>query len=249
MTNARPIRQVICCKWGTKFPASDVDRLYRMVRKWVSGDLHFYCVTDHPEGIDPNVRILPLPEVPVVGHRNDRGWKKLGLFAPDLGGPSGDVVYLDLDVVIVEPIDPLFEDPRPYVICKDYKALRYRHAFTGNSSVLKYRGGTLTEIHDELRALGDRVFTAYRNEQEILSDHMRRRGVLEYWPREWCVSYKHDCVHLAPLGWFKPPRIPAGAKILVFHGNPKPEDAVRGGHSKWYRHVKPAPWLADYLEV
>jgi len=42
------------------------------------------------------------------------------------------------------------------------------------------------------------------------------------------------------------PTLPDGAKIVIFHGEINPPDAINGSGGKWYRHVKPSPWLKDY---
>ena len=52
--------------------------------------------------------------------------------------------------------------------------------------------------------------------------------LVTYWPEEWCVSFKHSCLATFPLNLFQTPRLPAGAKIVVFHGNPNPPEAVVG---------------------
>lgn len=44
-------KTVICAKWGEKFPADEVNRLHRMVRRWISGPLRFVCFTDNPKGL------------------------------------------------------------------------------------------------------------------------------------------------------------------------------------------------------
>jgi hypothetical protein len=242
-----PAHQVICMKWGSKFPASDVNQLYRMVRRNLSGECAFWCVTDDAQGLLPEIQPLALPEVPVVGHRNDHGWRKLALFAPTLGGPVGKTLYLDLDVAITASLEPFFAHPGGFHIIKDYRPVRFRNHFTGNSSVFRYAAGTLADVFPDIVQLGEAIMRRYRNEQEYLSDFMRRRGDLAYWPREWCVSFKHDCVRPLPMGLWSAPRLPVGARVVVFHGRPKPSDAVAGTGSKWYRPLRPAPWLSQYL--
>ncbi|HTY93344.1 MAG TPA: glycosyltransferase [Steroidobacteraceae bacterium] len=239
--------QVICTKWGTKFPASDVNQLYRMVRRNLGGALSFWCVTDDARGLLPEIQPLALPEVPVVGHRSDHGWRKLALFAPALGGPAGPTLYLDLDVAITASLEPFFAQPGGFHIIKDYRPVRLRNHYAGNSSVFRYDAGTLDGMFADIIRLGASITRRYRNEQEYLSDFMRRRGDLAYWPREWCVSFKHDCVRSLPFGLWSPPRLPAGARVVVFHGRPKPSEAVAGAGSKWYRPLRPAPWLTQYL--
>lgn len=240
-------RQVICMKWGTKFPAEDVNRLYRMTRAAVSGELRFWCVTDNPDGIDPAISTLPLPTVPVVGDGFDRGWLKLGLFADTLQGPRGPTLFMDLDVVIVGSIDPLFELPGTFRVIKDYKPFRFRNSYTGNTSVFRYEAGQHHDLFATLISQGAAVRAKYRNEQEFLSDFMRQKGLLEYWPTVWCASFKHHCVRPLPFGLWQAPRLPVEARIVVFHGTPKPEQAIVGEGGKWYRPLRPAPWVAAYM--
>ena len=242
------VRQVVCTKWGSKFGGADVNRLYRMVRANVAGELRFVCVADNFDGLDAGIETIPLPDVPVVGDRNNRGWRKLALFAdiPELRGPT---LYLDLDVVIVDSIDDLFELDGEFRVIKDYKPVRYRHSYTGNTSCFRFNAGAHTDLLDDIARRGIAIVDDFRNEQEFMSYYMRERGLLQYWPRAWCVSYKHDCVHLMPRGLFQPPFKPDGAKIIVFHGTPKPDEAIEGAGSKWYRVVKGAPWLQRYMDV
>jgi hypothetical protein len=243
------VRNVICTKWGAKYGPDYANRLYRMVRRNLSGEYRFVCFTDDPTGLDEGIEAFELPNVPVVGHRNDHGWKKLGVLASPLADLSGSVLYLDLDVVITGDLAPFFEIDGAFRVIKDYKPFRYRHRYTGNTSVFRFQAGAHSALLDEMMGIGERVFEDFRNEQELISWYMHREGLIQYWPRAWCPSYKHDCVPLLPMGWFKKPSLPAGAKVVVFHGDPKPEDAITGGYgSKWYRLIRPAPWLADYMK-
>ena len=242
-----PFKTIVCAKWGEKFPADEVNRLHRNVQRWVSGPLRFVCFTDNPQGLAPGIDHFPLPPVPVVGHLNNRGWKKLGLLANPLGDLKGTLLYLDLDVAMVQPLDPFFDLPGAFRVIRDYKPVRYRHAFTGNTSVFRFEAGAHGDILDWIARRGEALMRDFRNEQETMSFFMKEKGILDYWPREWCASYKHDCVPAFPLNYFLPPRVPPGAKVLVFHGTPKPEEAVAGIGGKWYRPIKPAPWLKDLL--
>jgi hypothetical protein len=243
------IRQVVCMKWGDKFAADDVNRLHRRVRSHIQGDLRMLCFTDDARGIDPEVECHPLPAVPVVGDRHDRGWRKLGLFGAELAALlEGPVLYLDLDIAIVQRLESFFDWPGEFLIIKDFKPLRYRHRFSGNSSVIRFHAGAHQGLIAELLQRGARIREDFRDEQEFASDYMRRQGVLQYWPSGWCASFKHDCVRPLPLGLWQEPQLPDGAKVLVFHGCPKPDEAIIGIGSKWYRPLLPAPWLRRYLE-
>ena len=37
-----------------------------------------------------------------------------------------------------------------------------------------------------------------------------------------------------------------GSRIILFHGLPNPPEAIKGQSGKWYRHIKPSPWIKDY---
>ena len=54
-------KNIICMKWGDKFDAGYVNRLYEMVEKNITIPHRFVCFTDNGEGINPNVEIRPIP--------------------------------------------------------------------------------------------------------------------------------------------------------------------------------------------
>jgi hypothetical protein len=244
-----PVRQFICAKWGNKYPATEVNRLYRALQRVSAGPFTLHCVTDDPEGILPEVRVLPIPDLPVIGNTiTNRGWRKLSLFSPDIRAClSGPVLYLDLDVILLKTLDHFFLPDTPFAVIKDYKRFRWRNFRTGNTSVFLFHADRDYGVYDRLVDQGESVRQRFRNEQEFLTDVMWRNGMLKYWPSAWCASYKYQCVPAFPFSLWVDPSAPAGAHVLVFHGRPKPEEAVHGIGSKWYRPMRPAPWLVPHL--
>lgn len=241
--------QFVCMKWGQKYPATEVNRLQRALARVTSEPFQLYCLTDKETGIDPAVRVLPIPSLPVLGDAVlDRGWRKLTLFSPELTALRGPTVYLDLDVVLVGSPLPFFTHGAPFRVIKDYKRFRYRNHWSGNTSVFFFEAGRDYGVYARLIELGAKVRENYRNEQEFLSDCLRLRGELSYWPTAWCPSFKYHCVPPLPFSLWQAPRLPEEAKVLVFHGRPKPEEALLGTAGKWYRPAKPASWLAPFLE-
>ena len=53
-------------KWGTKYGPDYVNRLYAMVRRHLSGDFKFVCLTDDSKGIRSEVAV---PSDPAAGPR------------------------------------------------------------------------------------------------------------------------------------------------------------------------------------
>ncbi|MGY9004116.1 MAG: hypothetical protein ACKVIF_13135, partial [Rhodospirillales bacterium] len=54
---------VICMKWGNKFPPIYVNRLYAMVSRNLNSPFRFVCFTEDGDGIREEVEIQPLPEL------------------------------------------------------------------------------------------------------------------------------------------------------------------------------------------
>ena len=116
-------RYVICMKWGDKYGAEYVNRLYNMVSRHLTLDFQMVCLTDDSTGIDPAVQCYPIPEMDLPAGP-ERGWKKLTTFKPELYDLKGVALFLDIDIVIVDNIDVFFTYKAEYedsvVIIRDW---------------------------------------------------------------------------------------------------------------------------------
>jgi hypothetical protein len=173
----------------------------------------------------------------------ERGWRKLSTFTAPLADLQGPILFLDVDLLIVNSIDCFFDHLGTFCIIKDW-AKPWRK--TGNSSVYRFEANAHPDILAYFLGNIDRVKREVRNEQEYLTREMDKKGTLNYWPRDWCVSFKHSCLPTFPLNHFLVPKFPAYTKIIVFHGIPNPEEAMAGQGKNFYRQVKPTPWIADH---
>lgn len=244
-------RYIICMKWGTKYGPEYVNRLYNMVKRHLTLDFEMVCLTDDETGIDSNVRCYPIPELNLPDGLPERGWKKLTTFKPELYDLKGTALFLDIDIVIVDNIDAFFEYEAQHedsvVIIRDWKK---PWRMIGNSSVYRFKVGQNT--YPDLLSNFERNFSTIRNEvrheQAYLSNYLRQHHHLEYWDKTWCVSFKYQCMPSSAMSFIKAPTLPEGAKIIIFHGEINPPDAIKGGGGKWYRHVKPSPWLKKYWQ-
>ena len=151
-------------------------------------------------------------------------------------------MLLDLDLIIVNRIDELFELEGDFFIIKDF----IRKDSTGNSSVYRFEMGKFFDVLEYFQQNFTEIQSKYRNEQEYLSDYMKNNHSLNYWPIEWCQSFKKNCVQKGFKQFFYPPLLPQEAKIIIFHGKPNPPDALKGKSGKWYRKVLPTDWVADH---
>lgn len=239
-------KNVICMKWGTKFGAEYVNRLFKMVEMNLTIPHRFVCFTDNPEGLSDGIEVRPLPELNDDG-LPEKAWKKLGLFTNQLADLEGEALFLDLDIVIRSNIDCFFNQEGEFFIIKDWD---FPNDIIGNSSVFKFKVNSHQEIIDNFYKEGKDIRKRYKNEQAFLSHQMYNKGILKYWDKSWCVSFKRNCLQPFPLNFFKMAKEPESAKIVVFHGRPNPEQARRGFWGKGgLRYVKPVKWLDKYMEI
>jgi hypothetical protein len=82
-------------------------------------------------------------------------------------------------------------------------------------------------------------------EQIFTSRTADKAGDFVPFPDAWIASFKRDCRPPRPLNLILPPRKPAGAKVVCFHGEPKMEDAVAGYRADPLHSTRRAAWLTD----
>lgn len=234
---------IICMKWGKKYGPEYVNKLHGMISRNLTVPFILTCFTDDNSGVNPEIIIKPLPSLDLPKDTPERGWNKLSTLQENLGGLSGDVLFLDLDVVIVSNIDDLFTYPASFAIIKDTKLKR---SVTGNSSVYRFKIGEHSDILENFQNDFELVKKEHRNEQAYLSAEVYKKKKLSYWPAEWCPSFKYHCIKPWPFSYFMTPVIPLNSKIIIFHGHPEPHEAITGITHKWYRPVRPTPWVEEY---
>ncbi|XXQ54336.1 glycosyltransferase [Xenophilus aerolatus] len=242
-------RHILCMKWGTKYGPHYVNRLYAMVRRHLSGDFKFVCLTDDATGVRPEVQCLPIPPLAIelAPGQRDGAWKKLTTFEADLHGLKGTALFLDLDVVVVGSLDDFFTQPGQFLIIHDYPRFwRFGERIVGNSSVYRFEIGAHADVLANFRAHTDAMRAKYRNEQDYLSHFLHAQGKLSYWPAAWCPSFKYHAIPAWPTNHWKPPFVPKGARIVIFHGEVNPPDALEGKRNKRFAHIEPATWVAEH---
>ncbi|KAL4114859.1 hypothetical protein PRIC2_014312 [Phytophthora ramorum] len=138
---------VVCVKWGTKYGAEYVNRLYSSVMRHCGEipppQLAFVCLTDNSEGIDPhaNLHVIPL----------DSGWKgwwnKCQLFSTALTSKlrahgNSRCLYVDLDTVVVGNLGELMTWSPPagmLALLKTDHMANEQRAGGYNSSIMAWR--------------------------------------------------------------------------------------------------------------
>lgn len=133
----------------TTYTAAHVNVWADMVRRNLSRPHDLACVTDMPAGIDRRVRIIRPPgdfeavTIPSWRHGRPSCFRRIAMFRPDAAALfGGDVlVQLDLDVVVVAPIDPLFAGGEAFRIARGTAGRR-----TCNGSLWMLKAGSHPQV-------------------------------------------------------------------------------------------------------
>jgi hypothetical protein len=137
---------------------------------------------------------------------------------------SGDVLFLDLDSVIVGSIDSFFDFAPEATFCV-IENWTQKGRGIGNTSTYRFRVGAHSCLYHTLERDPQTVLGRYRNSQTFISACI---GQKKFWPEAWCRSFKHDLVPRWPMNFYRVPELPTDAKVICFPGKPDPDEARDG---------------------
>lgn len=244
-------RIVVCMKWGTLYPAEYVNVLYRACRANISGEFRFVCLTNEAEGLLPEVEVHPIPLFGLDDwHYYNGAWPKIGVFSHDLYGLQGRALFIDLDSVICGTLDDMFEVPGTLVAMDSQPWKGKPGAPRTMSSIFSFELGSLGWVVDRLQADRDAFVKKYVIEQDYLHGEVPD---IRYWSQEWIVSFKYHLRQPLIIDRFREPAPPpATAKIVAFHGRPRPIDLIRPPKGNWDRFphygAGAVSWMKTYWQ-
>ena len=263
------MKQVVCISWGPKYGAAYVNRLYGGVARNITPPFSFTCFTDDPSGFRSEVRAEPLPPLEVAMPTGTKGiWPKARLWGPRLGDLAGPVLFMDLDLVVVGPMDDFFAfgDADEVILARNPNTPLER---LGQTSIFRFPVGKLLSLQEKFVANPQGVADAYRFEQRFVT--REAPGGVAFWPEPWVRHFRFHCAQPLPLNFVLPPKVPAGAKVVIFPGGLLPPHAIAGQWGGRYRpgtpgehlrglvaadrpdpplrylrhYLRPAPWVAE----
>ena len=230
------IGTVTCMKWGKAYAPDYVNVLASAVRNNLSGEYRFVCFTDDSEGISPEVEALPIPEMGLsLDNFRFGAWPKISLFKPDLYDLSGRALFIDLDSMICGDLAPMFDQPGALVMIEEWSRpidrLKINRPIRGASGVIAFEIGTLGHIYDEFVSHPEHWTSTIRNDQRFMWQQQEK---VTFWPKPWVISFKRHLLYPPAVNRVLPPRKPPrDARILAFHGRPRPAELVPDCHQTW----------------
>jgi hypothetical protein len=229
---------VVCFKWRpkegyrSKYSGHQVNVLRNMVARHYPEPHRFICVTDDAEGIDEGVEIVPLwddhADVPNPSFADGPScYRRLKVFSPGIGDVLGErFVCIDLDVVIVDDLRPIFNRTEDFIGWRNPVA-----QWPLNGSLFMMNAGARPQVWE--------TFDPYVS--PALSHGANMRGSDQGWmsyvlgwneamlgPADGVVSYQKEVRR--NLG-----KLPRGARIVVFWGRTDPWSPVAQRQAAWIR--------------
>jgi hypothetical protein len=235
-------------KWGSRYGPEFVNRLYTSVKRHTKKTTKVYCFTDDTKGIDKNVICKPLPPINLPNIISITPWRKLSIWQFPLYDLTGDVLFLDLDLVITGNLDQFFDyKPGHYCVIENWTQLGKN---IGNTSCFRIPIGKYHSIFKRFEDDPVKIWEKYHIEQTYLSDSIKEQI---FWPSAWCKSFKHNLLPKWPFRIWKPAVLPMETSIVAFTGKPDPDDVIKGNwpvkksqfYKKIYKQLRTPIWVAD----
>ena len=218
-----------CVIHGTGYDWQYVEKLYNMLTRAISTGIRFHVFTEHDRSVPPHMVKHILDDWGISGPKRS-WWYKMQLFNP--AHFAGNLLYFDLDVVIVNQLDWIHALDTTYLwTIRDFKHLQRRDTVTMNSSMMWFNVDRFAWIwHKFSQADFKTIIKSYPGDQDYLGvvlDVNQRRFAddFRFESFRWqCLDGGYDFSrrrHLKPGSGVV---IQPGTSVVVFHGHPKPHE-------------------------
>ena len=235
-------------KWGSRYGSKFVNRLHDSVKRHTRRKTRLYCFTDDEKGLDNEVICKPLPKINLPEDIFLTPWRKLSVWQYPLDELIGDVLFLDLDLVITGNLDRFFDfKPGKYCVIENWTQIGKN---IGNTSCFRFPIGKYDFVFKKFQDNPEKIWKTFHIEQVFLSFEIKDQI---FWPSDWCKSFKHNLLPKWPLRIWKPAELPLETSVVAFTGKPDPDDVIRGGwpvkksqlYKKIYKQLKTPQWVLE----
>ena len=216
-----------CVIHGSGYDWSYVERLYNMLCRNLSAEVRLHVYTEHDRSVPPHMVKHTLEDWGISGPKQS-WWYKMQLFNPEHF--AGNMLYLDLDVVITRTLDWVPAHSTDYLwTIRDFRYLQRQDTVTMNSSMMWFNVDRFAWIWDRFTEQDLKsTIKGYPGDQDYLGAVLgvnQRRFFEDFYFESFrwqCLDGGYDFAkrkHLKPGTGVK---IQPDTSVVVFHGNPKP---------------------------
>jgi hypothetical protein len=218
---------VVCLKHGSKYSAQYVNTLYNMISRHLTLPYEFYCFTENPAGLDSRIKIKELPKnSQLIGW-----WWKPYLFKKGHFPDGDDILFFDLDMVIVNNIDNIAQhSPGNFSGLRDVGRVWRRYPEKLGSAVMKWPANQYCDIWDKIEQDPKCIARFFGDQDWIWHCY---KDFIKFFPDQWIRSYKwevrtkEELIRTDGKYVFKDIKnisVDKETSVLAFHGTPNPVD-------------------------
>lgn len=235
--------KIITFKWKSnnnyrsEFDAQSVNILYNMVKRNIAQyfDYEFICITDSTEGINPEIKTIPLwdnPQPVFGGVSKPNCFYRLRAFSEEMKEVIGDrFCWLDIDCVITGDITPILELKNDFIINRPSNIRNYY-----NGSMVMMNAGARKDVWEKFdpetspQETKDLGFIG--SDQAWIANCLGKKEAV-FTNKDGVYAYESDIMgdHEGEL--------PENAAIVFFQGRFNP----------WDKHIQHAhSWVKDHYK-
>lgn len=221
-----------CVIHDTLYNFSYVDKLYSMLCRYLSPEVVLHVYTESNRTVPSPYVKHSLIEWPGVRGPKLSWWHKIQIFNPE--HYRGRLLYFDLDTVIVNDIDWIWQqDPSFFYGVRDFKYLFRQNRFSINSSVMCFNTEKFAYVYNEFDPGIDKTgLRKYHGDQDYIHEKVSRKHQFRFLDEDRIKSYRwqvkeggYDFARRKHKEPGAPTTIDPLTSVLIFHGNPKPHTA------------------------
>jgi hypothetical protein len=178
----------ICLKWGTKYDAEYVNRLYAMLKRNCREQFTLHCCTEDSSEINSEIEIIKLP---IDKYDLESWWWKMWILSKEFP-VKGGCIFFDLDIVIQNDIQEIIDfdcSDHLYALPAQWRMRRrliWKNYYTSiNSSVMIWDSRKIPDIFSDYIQNNDYYEMRHPGNDEYLEREYKGVKML---PAHWAYS-------------------------------------------------------------
>lgn len=222
-----------CVIHGSGYDWNYVDRLYNMLNRHVGHNIRLHVYTEADRAVPSHMIKHELEQWQNISGPKRSWWYKLQLFNSQ--HHQGDLLYFDLDTVIVRDISWIVDNPTHKLwTVKDFKYLQSPNYVGMNSSVMWWNVDQFSWVWDQFKKIDINIVTrAYQHgDQQYIGETVTYNNI-RYLDSSKIQSWRWQAYNGGtefPSRQYRTPgtgtHMDQDVAVLVFHGQPKPHELL-----------------------
>lgn len=221
-----------CVIHGNGYDWVYVERLHSMLSRHLTRGVRLHVYTEASRSVPPHMIRHNLMEWTGISGRKRSWWYKMQMFNP--AHHSGQLLYFDLDTVIVDNIDWMVDlSPFYFWTIRDFRVLWKADVQNMNSSVMYWDTTKWSHVWSNFEQNGaSKIISRYQHggDQEYLTTVIapeKRRFMDPDRVVSWRWTALDGGMNFTNRTYNRPGRgtiLSPNNSVLVFHGDPKPHE-------------------------